>query len=359
MLETTDAGLVSSPKSIDDGDTMVDSVDAWKKSVAAFYQESSGGIGQTEASKRSALDFLTKAAVRQRQEAQEKLEEMAAAKEAEESDARKKRRDQSGDEKDDEKSDEDEEEDDESYGTRGSKLRPVGGEADKEWGDTAAIWNSEKVDYPRHPGREICVRYASTGRCKFCDSGMPCNFDHPPPDSEKEKERKYLRTKGLRVMAATWGNFTRKGKAVPGKSIDVTNALNAMIVEQGGVQLELPKQGKAHLPGFGDPCPGLKKQLRMEIVLSGGGKRTTKKKYKEHDHVMIYTRVTKATLYTKNCLAFVCPIVGLLIGILFAARWMWGNLYQGCVDANFSECSVNDGTYPVVTQSECNPRGQP
>lgn len=334
---------------LDSGDDMNTSADKWKEGVKQFYKDSTGGAAQTENSKRKALDFLAKSAVRQRQEAQDKLEEASAAAEAEEAEARKKRREGKGEEGDETEEDEDEE----SYGTRGTKLRPVGVDADKDWGDTGAIWDSKKVDYPRFPGREVCVRYSKTGRCKFCDEGLKCNFDHPPPPKEVEKERKYLRKKGLRVMRATWGNFTRKGKAVPGKSIDVTNALNAMIVEQGGVQLELPKKGKAHLPGFGDPCPGMKKQLRMEIVLSGGGKRTTKKKYKEDQKVLIYTRRTKACLYTKNCLAFSCPILGLLIGILFAARWMWGNLYQGCVDADFSECSVNDGTFPVVTEVPC------
>eukprot|EP01043_Picozoa_sp_COSAG02_P031663 COSAG02_NODE_2077_length_9916_cov_9.422489_5_plen_1119_part_00 len=323
--------------------------DKWKERVSKFYQDSTGGTAEEKQMK--ALDFVAKAAVRQRTLAQEKLEAALAQAEVDEAERRRKRREAGLDE--DGKSSGEEEVDELSYGTLGSKLRPVGVDADKDWGDTAAIWNEHKMEYPRHPGREVCVRYAKTGRCKFCDEGLKCNFDHPPPPKDVEQQRKFLRKKGLRIMRATWGNFTRKGKPVPGKSIDVTNALNAMIVEQGGVQLELPKDGKAHLPGFGDPCPGMKKQLRMEIVLSGGGKRTTKKKYKENQHVLIYTRRTRACLYTKLCLAFSCPILGLLVACLFAARWMWGNLYQGCVDADFSECSVNDGTYPVVTQIPC------
>ena len=327
----------------------VDGGVTWKDSVSQFYQQSTGGGGDPT-SKKAALSFIAQRAVRLREEAKDKLEEQEAEREAEEADERKRRREEAGEDGED---DEDEEEDEENYGTRGTKLRPVGVDSNKDWGDTGTIWDSEKPEYPRNPGCEVCARYAKTGRCKFIDEGMRCNFDHPPPDEEQLKEREFLRKKGLRVVKGTWGHFTRRGKAVPGKSIDVTNALSAMLVEQGGLQLELPTEGKAHLPGFGDPCPGLKKQLRIEIILSGGGSYVTKKKFKEDARVLIYTRRTLYCKRLKNCCFFCCPLLWLFIGILFTARWMWGNLYQGCVDADFSECSVNDGTFPVVTEIPC------
>eukprot|EP01045_Picozoa_sp_COSAG04_P022256 COSAG04_NODE_2488_length_4006_cov_2.283822_3_plen_296_part_00 len=276
----------------------VDGGVTWKDSVSQFYQQSTGGGGDPT-SKKAALSFIAQRAVRLREEAKDKLEEQEAEREAGEADERKRRREEAGE--DGEGDEDDEEEDEENYGTRGTKLRPVGVDSNKDWGDTGTIWDSEKPEYPRNPGCEACARYAKTGRCKFIDEGMRCNFDHPPPDEEQLKEREFLRKKGLRVVKGTWGHFTRRGKAVsrydiagiwvaffsrcqryrcgqvPGKSIDVTNALSAMLVEQGGLQLELPTEGKAHLPGFGDPCPGLKKQLRIEIILSGGGSYVTKK----------------------------------------------------------------------------------
>jgi hypothetical protein len=81
------------------------------------------------------------------------------------------------------------------------------------------------------------VRYINTGRCKFIDEGRECNFDHPPPTADEIQTRKFLRARGLRVVEAHWGSFTRKGVPVPGMSVDVTGALQAMVIDQGGLQL--------------------------------------------------------------------------------------------------------------------------
>lgn len=132
------------------------------------------------------------------------------------------------------------------------------------------------------------------------------------------------------------GFYNRRGQPVPGQVIDVTAALQAMVQEQGGRSLEIPRNGTIALPGFGDPAPDLPKRLVIRCIRSGGGTRVTTHTYKENKKVLIMTR----GLATCRCVKFTCcvscPVLLVLTGLFFALRWMMMNLHEGCVDADFS-----------------------
>jgi hypothetical protein len=329
----------------------------WKKSVADFYrtstaQASGEGFAQTKV---NALGFIAKTSVRNRLEKQRQLEaqeeERAQRQKQAQSEWRQRHetresRRQAGEEVDSE-------EEEQEFAEEEMDLRPVGADQEKEWGRATAVMRGSQPEYPRREGAPVCVRYLRTGRCKFIDEGHSCSFDHPPPTSEEARQAAFLQKRGLRVVKGWWGNFTRKGQPVPGKCVDVTGALQAMVVEQGGLQLELPREGKEQLPGFGDPCPGLKRELRVQIIRSGGGKRVSKKRYKDTANVMILTRRKSRSNCIKACCCFSCPCLWLLVGILFTLRWMWGTMQDGCATADFSECSVDDGTFPVPIKDPC------
>jgi hypothetical protein len=321
---------------------------AARQRTMAYYQRTGRGLKHASMSdKADALAAVARVQARNRERTQlaqeEKLAEAARARKKERS-----RRREAGELVSDE---------DDELPPNMSDLRPVGVDQGKTWGAAAQLMDDSSafVDgrYPRHPGRDICARFNETGRCKFCDEGGECNFDHPPPDNAEVAERKRLKNKGLKIIQATWGFYNRRGQPVPGKSIDVTGALRAMVLEQGGRSLEIPRDGKVALPGFGDPCPDLEKQLRITAVRCGGGTCTTKHRWKEHSKVMLMTRQLAACNCVKRTCCLGCPLLWVLTGVFFVMRWMMLNLHTACVDANFTECAVDNGTRPVPVANPC------
>lgn len=106
---------------------------------------------------------------------------------------------------------------------------------------------------PSHPEMPVCARLVTDGYCMF---GEKCQFHHPeqiprkplPPPKEKR----------LEIKQGIWG-YLRDGDLADGSQIDVTDMLKDIVIEQQGIQLELPKNMKHLLwrrgvrqPGGGD-----------------------------------------------------------------------------------------------------------
>ena len=91
----------------------------------------------------------------------------------------------------------------------------------------------EQTNLPLRHGQPVCARLLSDGYCIF---GEKCQFDHPI--EIKRKARPPRKEKRLTIIQGLWG-FLRENR-----TIDVTEMLKDIVIEQQGIQLELPKKMK-------------------------------------------------------------------------------------------------------------------
>ena len=91
----------------------------------------------------------------------------------------------------------------------------------------------DQDELPSHPDRAVCQRLLNDG---FCIYGDRCQFDHPAHIARKNKPPS--RDRQLIIVQGEWG-FLRDRRTV-----DVTDMLKDIVIEQEGIQLELPKTMK-------------------------------------------------------------------------------------------------------------------
>ena len=103
---------------------------------------------------------------------------------------------------------------------------------------------------PLHPEMPVCARLVTDGYCMF---GEKCQFHHP--EQIKRKPRPPAKEKRLEIKQGIWG-YLRDGDIVEESQIDVTDMLKDIVIEQEGIQLELPKKMKHLLWRKGVKQPG-------------------------------------------------------------------------------------------------------
>lgn len=123
----------------------------------------------------------------------------------------------------------------------------------------------DQESLPLHPEMPVCARLVTDGYCMF---GERCQFHHPeqiprkPPPPSKEKR--------LEIKQGIWG-YLRDGDLADGSQIDVTDMLKDIVIEQQGIQLELPKTMKHLLWRKGVRQPGGGEDKDEDEGAKGGG----------------------------------------------------------------------------------------
>lgn len=103
---------------------------------------------------------------------------------------------------------------------------------------------------PCRPEMPVCARLVTDGYCMF---GEKCQFDHP--EQIPRKPRPPPKERRLEIKQGIWG-YLRDGDIAEGSQIDVTDMLKDIVIEQQGIQLELPKTMKHLLWRKGVRQPG-------------------------------------------------------------------------------------------------------
>jgi hypothetical protein len=111
------------------------------------------------------------------------------------------------------------------------KFHRVGQNVREAWDEEDGI--PDQTTLPLRPGKPVCARLVSDG---FCIFGDKCQFHHPPDIKRKAKPPPELHR--LKIVQGLWG-YLREGRTV-----DVTEMLKDIVIEQQGIQLELPKKMK-------------------------------------------------------------------------------------------------------------------
>eukprot|EP01043_Picozoa_sp_COSAG02_P066266 COSAG02_NODE_10255_length_1986_cov_1.105458_1_plen_506_part_10 len=108
----------------------------------------------------------------------------------------------------------------------------------------------DQKSLPLHPEMPVCARLVTDGYCMF---GESCQFHHP--EQIPRKPRPPPKDKRLEIKQGIWG-YLRNGDLADGSQIDVTDMLKDIVIEQQGIQLELPKTMKHLLWRKGVRQPG-------------------------------------------------------------------------------------------------------
>jgi hypothetical protein len=108
----------------------------------------------------------------------------------------------------------------------------------------------DQTTLPLHPEMPVCARLVTDGYCMF---GEKCQFHHP--EQIKRKPRPPPKDRRLEIKQGIWG-YLRDGDLAEGSQIDVTDMLKDIVIEQLGIQLELPKTMKHLLWRKGVRQPG-------------------------------------------------------------------------------------------------------
>ena len=108
----------------------------------------------------------------------------------------------------------------------------------------------DQSSLPLHPDMPVCARLVTDGYCLF---GENCQFHHP--EQIRRKPRPPPKDRRLEIKQGFWG-YLRDGSVDDGSQIDVTAMLKDIVIEQEGIQLELPKKMKHLLWRKGVMQPG-------------------------------------------------------------------------------------------------------